>query len=315
FYIARRGDTAKTIADVFDISIDDLKMFNPELNINKINPGKWIRVIEDRQPATPNIRQQNPCSADWTYYEKTKKCLKLSPNSGFFNDIDSYCKSNGATLVTIHSADENHFLAESLVQKIVEITYLAKSTNIDFHDWQARQPDNVDGNQHNVIFGPLVKGKSESGHWDDIDGETNKFHGVCQKKATNTAKIEQPITTTSKPSTTSVPSTTIKQPITTTSKPSITSKSSTSRPSTRIAQPITTTSRPSTTLKLFQQPENHLPFIGHNDGCHDANLCCPYWAQQAQCEANPRWMLTNCRLSCGYCISSINYRDSQGNGN
>uniref|UniRef100_A0A914DJ07 LysM domain-containing protein n=1 Tax=Acrobeloides nanus TaxID=290746 RepID=A0A914DJ07_9BILA len=50
FYAARRGDTAKTIADVFDISIDDLKTFNPQLNINKINPGKWIRVIEDRKP-------------------------------------------------------------------------------------------------------------------------------------------------------------------------------------------------------------------------------------------------------------------------
>uniref|UniRef100_A0A914DGV8 C-type lectin domain-containing protein n=1 Tax=Acrobeloides nanus TaxID=290746 RepID=A0A914DGV8_9BILA len=180
FYAARRGDTAKTIADAFDISIDDLKTFNPRLDINKINPGKWMRVIEDREPT------------DWTYYEKSNKCLRLSPNSGFFNEIDSYCKSNGATLVTIHSADENNFLADFIKKALSSSSSSSiwiglvdqdndafftwtDDSDFDFLDWQPNQPDNVDGNQHNVIFGPLVKGQNEFGHWDDIDGKVVEF--------------------------------------------------------------------------------------------------------------------------------------------
>uniref|UniRef100_A0A914E3I2 C-type lectin domain-containing protein n=1 Tax=Acrobeloides nanus TaxID=290746 RepID=A0A914E3I2_9BILA len=120
--------------------------------------------------------------ADWTYYEKANKCLRLSSNSGFFNDIDSYCKSNGATLVTIHSADENNFLADFIKKALSSSSSSSvwiglvdpdkdafftwtDDSDFDFLDWQPNQPDNVDGNQHNVIFGPLVKGQNEFGHW------------------------------------------------------------------------------------------------------------------------------------------------------
>ena len=55
FYAARRGDTAKTIADAFDISIDDLKRFNPRLDINKINVSftvhvKMITILKKNSP-------------------------------------------------------------------------------------------------------------------------------------------------------------------------------------------------------------------------------------------------------------------------
>jgi len=35
--------------------------------------------------------------------------------------------------------------------------------------------------------------------------------------------------------------------------------------------------------------------------CTDDNQNCEHWANIGECEANPSWMLTNCRKSCGVC--------------
>merc|ERR1712151_766003 len=35
--------------------------------------------------------------------------------------------------------------------------------------------------------------------------------------------------------------------------------------------------------------------------CTDENQNCGNWAASGQCEANPAYMLVNCRLSCGVC--------------
>merc|ERR1719225_1532051 len=37
--------------------------------------------------------------------------------------------------------------------------------------------------------------------------------------------------------------------------------------------------------------------------CIDDNQNCENWANNGECEANPTWMLENCRKSCGVCYS------------
>mmetsp|Transcript_14835 Transcript_14835/g.41988 ORF Transcript_14835/g.41988 Transcript_14835/m.41988 type:complete len:107 (-) Transcript_14835:390-710(-) len=35
--------------------------------------------------------------------------------------------------------------------------------------------------------------------------------------------------------------------------------------------------------------------------CVDQHENCPFWGATGECEANPKWMYTNCRLSCKRC--------------
>ncbi|XP_066291395.1 uncharacterized protein [Branchiostoma lanceolatum] len=39
--------------------------------------------------------------------------------------------------------------------------------------------------------------------------------------------------------------------------------------------------------------------------CPDSNLFCPSWANSGQCQSNPSYMLTSCRLSCGVCFPNL----------
>jgi hypothetical protein len=40
---------------------------------------------------------------------------------------------------------------------------------------------------------------------------------------------------------------------------------------------------------------------GGNAGCKDSNKNCGSWADRGECEANPRYMLSNCKKSCDQC--------------
>eukprot|EP00058_Branchiostoma_floridae_P010495 XP_002595983.1 hypothetical protein BRAFLDRAFT_128083 [Branchiostoma floridae] len=39
--------------------------------------------------------------------------------------------------------------------------------------------------------------------------------------------------------------------------------------------------------------------------CADDNADCPGWAADGECDNNPGYMLTNCRLSCGECTTGL----------
>ncbi|XP_078578351.1 uncharacterized protein LOC144863207 [Branchiostoma floridae x Branchiostoma japonicum] len=39
--------------------------------------------------------------------------------------------------------------------------------------------------------------------------------------------------------------------------------------------------------------------------CPDSNSGCPGWANSGECESNPGYMLSNCRLSCGVCFPNL----------
>ncbi|WKX90866.1 hypothetical protein Q1695_009596 [Nippostrongylus brasiliensis] len=41
--------------------------------------------------------------------------------------------------------------------------------------------------------------------------------------------------------------------------------------------------------------------------CYNENQCCPVWASQGQCQANPGFMLCQCRVSCQQCQPNYRY--------
>jgi hypothetical protein len=45
--------------------------------------------------------------------------------------------------------------------------------------------------------------------------------------------------------------------------------------------------------------------------CHDDDPNCPTWKAQGECEANPSFMRTSCRLSCGVCKASDVLEDAR----
>eukprot|EP00931_Biecheleriopsis_adriatica_P042412 TRINITY_DN24174_c0_g2_i1.p1 TRINITY_DN24174_c0_g2~~TRINITY_DN24174_c0_g2_i1.p1 ORF type:complete len:363 (-),score=57.55 TRINITY_DN24174_c0_g2_i1:14-1081(-) len=46
-------------------------------------------------------------------------------------------------------------------------------------------------------------------------------------------------------------------------------------------------------------------------GCLDRDTQCPYWAAIGECEANPRYMLVNCQISCHTCPGDTGERDGK----
>ncbi|XP_066297394.1 uncharacterized protein [Branchiostoma lanceolatum] len=50
----------------------------------------------------------------------------------------------------------------------------------------------------------------------------------------------------------------------------------------------------------------------HVTDCEDDNDYCAAWANIGECEANPNYMLYNCRLSCGVCQLEANCRGGDG---
>ena len=56
-----------------------------------------------------------------------------------------------------------------------------------------------------------------------------------------------------------------------------------------------------TRLKTVANLHKLLNLLGVMETCRDDHADCPNWASGGQCDANPAYMLDNCRASCGAC--------------
>uniref|UniRef100_A0A914E635 C-type lectin domain-containing protein n=1 Tax=Acrobeloides nanus TaxID=290746 RepID=A0A914E635_9BILA len=71
----------------------------------------------------PEVAVIPSCPTDWTYYGVTKSCYQVlyGPNSLDFVMAKKYCEGFNSTLASIHSPQENYFVAEADVTDATDI--------------------------------------------------------------------------------------------------------------------------------------------------------------------------------------------------
>jgi hypothetical protein len=119
---------------------------------------------------------------DWTRYKH--KCLKFFDELQTHSDAEKICQSNGGTLISIHSAEENKF-AIDLANKDRTNKYgvwigAKRNNSLDYFEWNNGQefdysnwgcggPENLTGPESHVAmdtFGTWdAWGKGKNGSW------------------------------------------------------------------------------------------------------------------------------------------------------
>ncbi len=84
------------------------------------------------------------CRNGWTRYKH--KCLKFFDDLEGYSDAEEICQSNGGTLISIHSAEENKF-AIDLANRDQPIRYpvwigAKRNNSLDFFEWTNGQEFN-----------------------------------------------------------------------------------------------------------------------------------------------------------------------------
>jgi len=65
-----------------------------------------------------------------------------------------------------------------------------------------------------------------------------------------------------------------------------------------------------TRLKTTANIHKLCKMLGMQEQCRDLNKDCTDWQRTGQCDANPSFMLVNCRKSCGVCAEDATNDDS-----
>ncbi|CAJ0599378.1 unnamed protein product [Cylicocyclus nassatus] len=150
---------------------------------------------------TSNTACPGRCETGWTYLDKTDACYKTFFWETF-DTAESVCRSVGAHLTSIHSADENHFVADVARSgfKIgwTEWTWIGlkraeynserwlwtDGTKVDFLAWSKGSPDNYHGREHCGELATDNTGDANEYHkWNDIRCDHRMRAFVCKKKA------------------------------------------------------------------------------------------------------------------------------------
>ncbi len=127
------------------------------------------------------------CGKDWILYKH--KCVKYFNQTVKFQEAEKICESNNATMISIHSNEENEF-GRSYVEKYPDYTtrvWIGLKRNIsdpqhflwvdkspfDYSKWSINQPDNVGkGEPYGEM---LINGY---GLWNDAPDSDMAF--ICQ---------------------------------------------------------------------------------------------------------------------------------------
>ncbi|XGW31390.1 hypothetical protein V3C99_009952 [Haemonchus contortus] len=145
------------------------------------------------------------CQSGWTYFAKTNSCYKYFLWASFEN-AENVCKANGGHLASIHSLEENNFVAGMGMSGITytndaDLTWIGlkqatyptskdwtwtDGSPVDFLFWAPTQPDDAGGSEHCVeVFSDHTgKDPSKDGNyqrWNDMPCATNMRSYVCKK--------------------------------------------------------------------------------------------------------------------------------------
>lgn len=131
------------------------------------------------------------CPEGWEAFDRTCYILAHS-SSKTFHEAKQDCTSRGATLATIHSAEENIFLAGlmkddvgsyaiGLSDRANEGTFAwSDGTNLDYTNWAPNEPNSFGGNEDCVGMRIPVR------KWNDFPCQLVTPGYICQQKAKDT---------------------------------------------------------------------------------------------------------------------------------
>jgi hypothetical protein len=127
------------------------------------------------------------CGKDWALYKH--KCVKYFNQNVKFQEAENICESNNATMVSIHSDEENEFI-RSYVEKHSDFAtrvWIGLKRNIsdpqefvwidkspfNYSKWSINEPDNARGNEPYVEM--WING---NGLWND--SSDNNYTFICE---------------------------------------------------------------------------------------------------------------------------------------
>jgi hypothetical protein len=122
-----------------------------------------------------NILIPVKCGKDWALYKH--KCVKYFNQAVKFQEAEEICESNNATLISIHSAEENEFIRSYVQNQPLSSTRvwigLIKNVSDEFSwvdkspvvyvNWDLGQPDNFGGSERYAQMLIDINGK-----WNDM---------------------------------------------------------------------------------------------------------------------------------------------------
>ncbi|CAJ0601261.1 unnamed protein product [Cylicocyclus nassatus] len=144
------------------------------------------------------------CESGWTYFDETNACYKNFFHATF-QSAENLCQTVGAHLTSIHSHDENLFVAElaksgrHMTNDSTQGTWIGleryahlnwtwtDGTKVDFLLWAPGQPDNMGGVQECGQLWPDPRAELEGvvnyQRWDDLHCHIEIRSFVCKKNA------------------------------------------------------------------------------------------------------------------------------------
>ncbi|KIH65041.1 lectin C-type domain protein [Ancylostoma duodenale] len=158
-------------------------------------------------PAPP--RQPGHCQNGWFYLKKTDSCYRYFLWATF-EDAEQVCVSNGGHLASIHSSEENTFVADisksgTDYKSGADLTWIGlkqanypqdtkwtwtDGTPVDYMMWAPGQPDNYKGLEHcgqthSDYIGKEPAKDTSYQHWNDCQCTTEMRAYVCKKPASH----------------------------------------------------------------------------------------------------------------------------------
>ncbi|WKY03848.1 hypothetical protein Q1695_005085 [Nippostrongylus brasiliensis] len=158
-------------------------------------------------PSAP--RQPGHCQNGWLYFNKTDSCYRYFLWATF-DDAETVCVSNGGHLASIHSTDENTFVADisksgTEYKQGSDLTWIGlqqanypqdtkwtwtDGTPVDYMKWAPGQPDNAKGLEHcgqthSDYIGKDPAKDTSYQKWNDIACTTEMRAYVCKKPASH----------------------------------------------------------------------------------------------------------------------------------
>ncbi|CAI4231645.1 unnamed protein product [Auanema sp. JU1783] len=183
----------KYIYLVQDLTIDTHEHYSKLVKVSK----HCDRACDVARPPQPCSQSENHgCKCGWTFYNVTNSCYRVMRTAiGYtFDEAERDCVLRGGDLTSIHSSEENEFLAHlSGTGKRFQMQehawiglyrdHLSKlkwidGTEVDYQIWWDSQPDNFNGTEGCIQLRNWKQSIEQ--RWNDVNCERRMKKYICR---------------------------------------------------------------------------------------------------------------------------------------